>query len=278
MNRNKNLNYNYFVNNEKSTLKGKSFAEIKDERIEKQSQEQREPFKTTVKFLEKEKEFTEELKARYDVQVISNSKLEKRIKELEIMLNNERTKVEEIRSQSSKDIQIEKDMRLKYEDQVLKLKEDLMKKEIESNKALQEVEIKLSNIFQENANFQNENKLVRDQLERIKGAYEEKYKGLEENSNKNSSYLEETIDTLRIENEKIRKDFQDELKVILRDWERKFKAHEENFKALKMQKDDLERENSNLKKEFIDFKIDKEMEYKQRESRMIEEEVLISFR
>ena len=274
LNRNKNLNYNYFVNNEKGKGNNSQINYNKDPTVnfeEKLSHEP--PFKNSIKFLEKEKEITEELKARYDVQIISNSKLEKRIKELEIMLNNERSKVDDIRNQTNKELQNEKDLRFRYEEQVLKLKEDSMKKEIEYNKNLQELEIKISNIFQENSNFHNENKLLRDQNDRLRGTYEEKYKGLEENYIKNSNFLNETIDSMRSENEKIRKEFQDDLKNLHKDWERKFKGLDENYKNMKFHKDELEKEVSNYKKEFLDFKIDKEMEYKERETKLIEEEV-----
>jgi len=274
LNRNKNLNYNYYVNNEKGKLSTSQVMISKDPVVnfeEKLSYEP--PFNNSMKFLEKEKEITEELKARYDVQIISNSKLEKRIKELEIMLNNERSKVDEIRNQTTKELQNEKDMRFRYEEQVLKLKEDLMKKEIDYNKNLQELEIKISNIFQENANYINDNKLLKDMNERIRGTYEEKYKGLEENYNKNSNFLNDNIDNLRSENEKIRKEFQDDLKNMQRDWERKLKGIEESYKNMKFQKDELEKELTNSKKDFLDFKIDKEMEYKDRETKLLEEEV-----
>ncbi len=274
LNRNKNLNYNYYVNNEKGKLSTSQVMISKDPVVnfeEKLSYEP--PFNNSMKFLEKEKEITEELKARYDVQIISNSKLEKRIKELEIMLNNERSKVDEIRNQTTKELQNEKDMRFRYEEQVLKLKEDLMKKEIDYNKNLQELEIKISNIFQENANYINDNKLLKDMNERIRGTYEEKYKGLEENYNKNANFLNDNIDNLRSENEKIRKEFQDDLKNMQRDWERKLKGIEESYKNMKFQKDELEKELTNSKKDFLDFKIDKEMEYKDRETKLLEEEV-----
>jgi hypothetical protein len=274
LNRNKNLNYNYYVNNEKGKLSTSQVMISKDPVVnfeEKLSYEP--PFNNSMKFLEKEKEITEELKARYDVQIISNSKLEKRIKELEIMLNNERSKVDEIRNQTAKELQNEKDMRFRYEEQVLKLKEDLMKKEIDYNKNLQELEIKISNIFQENANYINDNKLLKDLNERLRGTYEEKYKGLEENYNKNANFLNDNIDILRSENEKIRKEFQDDLKNMQKEWERKLKGIEESYKNMKFQKDELEKELTNSKKDFLDFKIDKEMEYKDRETKLLEEEV-----
>ncbi len=109
--------------------------------------------------------------------------------------------------------------------------------------------------------------------ERIRGTYEEKYKGLEENYNKNANFLNDNIDNLRSENEKIRKEFQDDLKNMQRDWERKLKGIEESYKNMKFQKDELEKELTNSKKDFLDFKIDKEMEYKDRETKLLEEEV-----
>ncbi len=51
-------------------------------------------------------------------------------------LNNERAKFEEFKLENSKDLEVERNTKAKYEELVLKLKEDLMRKDVEINKNL----------------------------------------------------------------------------------------------------------------------------------------------
>ena len=89
--------------------------------------------RTPNNIIEKEKEISDEFKARYDVQLIANSKLEKRVKELEVQLSNEKAKFEEFKMENSKDLDFERNTKMKYEDMILNLKDDLMRKDLEIN-------------------------------------------------------------------------------------------------------------------------------------------------
>lgn len=140
-----------------------------------------------VRIIEKEKDITEEFKARYDVQLISNSKLEKRvidliickIRELEVLLNNEKARYDEFRLENQKDLDLERSTKSKYEEMVLKFKEELMRKEIEINKITTDFDIRVSEEVQVKTDALNENKLLSEKLDRLKGTYEEKYRVLE---------------------------------------------------------------------------------------------------
>lgn len=94
-------------------------------------------------------------------------------------LNNEKAKFEEFKVENSKDLELERTTRAKYEDMVLKLKEELMRKDVEINKLTTDYEIKVSEIEQEKADVVNDNKLITEKLERIRGTYDEKYRVLE---------------------------------------------------------------------------------------------------
>ena len=82
---------------------------------------------------------------------------------------------------NNKDLDFERNTKLKYEDLILKLKEELMKKEFEINFLNTEYNDKLSHEAQIKADVLNENKLLIDKIEQIEKKYEEKYKFLEGN-------------------------------------------------------------------------------------------------
>jgi len=137
--------------------------------------------RTPNNIIEKEKEISDEFKARYDVQLIANSKLEKRVKELEVQLSNEKAKFEEFKMENSKDLDFERNTKMKYEDMILNLKDDLMRKDLEINMLNKEFNSKLQEEIQIKNDCINDNKLLNDKLENLNKKYEEKYKTLDGN-------------------------------------------------------------------------------------------------
>jgi len=95
------------------------------------------------------------------------------------MLNNEKSKYEEFKNEGSKDLEFERNTKSKYEELILKLKEDLMKKDLEINRLNIDHELKLSEETQEKNNLSNENKILSEKLDRLKGTYDEKLRVLE---------------------------------------------------------------------------------------------------
>ena len=95
------------------------------------------------------------------------------------MLNNEKSKYEEFKNEGSKDLEFERNTKSKYEELILKLKEDLMKKDLEINRLNIDHELKLSEETQERNNLSNENKILSEKLDRLKGTYDEKLRVLE---------------------------------------------------------------------------------------------------
>lgn len=223
--------------------------------------------------VEKEKEMTNEYKARYDSQLLNNANLEKKTKELEMLLNNEKTRNDDLKIQITKELQNEKDKILKYEEEILKSKEEFLKKEMEWRRLLSESEGDVSKLLQEKNEYLIEINLLKEQLTRQKDSYDEKYRLLEEHAEENSNHLNFNYSELKNENERIRKEYDDLIRSNNKDWERKFKNLEEQVRILKVLKEETEKENSNLKKELTEFKLNKEIECGERESRIIEEEV-----
>jgi hypothetical protein len=225
-----------------------------------------------VKFLEREKELVEEFKARYDVQLIVNAKLEKRIKELETLLTLERNKVEDAKEKFERELEEERNLRIKYEEQILVLKEEFMKLSIEKNKQQIDSDLKLSSINNELSSLNNENKLLRESVDRIQQTEEEKLISFKEDYENKIEDLNSIIENLQYENEKIKREMRDELKNSENLFEKKYKTLEESYRSVKLSKEESDRINLQLKREILDVKINAENKINEKEKKLIEEE------
>ena len=92
------------------------------------------------------------------------------------MLNNEKEKYDGFRSGNNKEVENERMTKSKYEELILKQKEDLIRKDIEINRINIDFELKISEEIQEKINLSNENKILTEKLDRLKSTYEEKYR------------------------------------------------------------------------------------------------------
>lgn len=93
--------------------------------------------------LEKEKDIAEEFKARYDVQIIQNSKLEKKIHELEHELSNERQKKSTLKEEYEKLNFKEKQEKTLMEMTIINLRDQISKLEINHKKQIDSYELEL---------------------------------------------------------------------------------------------------------------------------------------
>lgn len=191
-------------------------------------------------FLEKEKEVSDEFKARYDVQLIVNAKLEKRVKELEIMIDLERAKKVEVVETYEKEFKNEKDLRIKYEEQIRSLREELVKTTVERNKYSERIEINKLSYEQSLDQLTNEKDHAEENLERANIIFEEKYNILKEEYTNNLKLLQEGVENLKAENERLKRLKAEEMKNNTRDFERKYKKLEDDYQKLKYQRDEIE--------------------------------------
>ena len=84
--------------------------------------------------MQKEKEYAEDLKAKYEAQVIAHARTEKRMKELEKQVEYERRKLKTQNGELTRSLEEEKLARKTIESTMLKLKEDFAKSELEKDK------------------------------------------------------------------------------------------------------------------------------------------------
>lgn len=228
-------------------------------------------------FSDKEREMTNEYKARYDSQLLSNANLEKKVKEMEIILNNERSTGQDSQEQLKKDLQNARDLNLNYEDQILKEKEEFLKKEVDWKKKIKQVEDELYAAHEENSKLTNENHQLVEQVAVLKNSEVKKLAMVETQFIKSKESYQKSYEQIKLQNEELRKEYQQLIVSTSEDWERKVKKVEEEKTTLKSKFDSTEKLHSQLKKEYGEYRLGKEIELKETESRIREEEVGINF-
>ena len=96
--------------------------------------------------LQKEKDFAEDIRAKYEAQVIAHSRTEKRVRELEKALENEKRKLKNTNTELVKSLEEEKIARRTLDTTLSKLKDDWAQKELEKDKLISDLSIKLDKI------------------------------------------------------------------------------------------------------------------------------------
>lgn len=225
-----------------------------------------------LKIIEKEKAISNEFKARYDIQLIQNAKLEKENKEFEKRLEEEQIKVDEMKEDYDHAVNIEKTNRVKAEELSLYLKNQLSKMTMEKEQLENELEAKTEQYAKEKANFQLTIKSQKETTERNANGYEEKIQRLKSEYEKINNNLSTSIAGLSNDNENIKKEYLEQNKNSIEAYEQKVKAFDIQIKQLRNEKDQFENDLSEEKKFSLENKMQLEHIYKSREARLLNDE------
>ena len=123
-----------------------------------------EDYQASYRILNREKNYAEDLRAKFDAKAIQHGQLEKKLAEAEIKLDQEGRKNEDLEKGLKIELESEKLVSLIYiyiyiyctkqrkamEDEVLRHKENFMTKEINMSKRNQDLDLKISNLVNEN--------------------------------------------------------------------------------------------------------------------------------
>lgn len=225
-----------------------------------------------LKVIEREKALSNEFKARYDVQLVQNAKLEKENRELSKNLEIERGKVLEMKKNYDDSLEIETTNRIKAEEVIVQLQEKISKLTIENNQLQSNYDdfVKQSTIEKENLNLQL--KSLQDTIARKEKNFEEKYNLLKNENEKINKSLNSTIAQISRDNEDKNKDFLEQSKKSITSFEKRIKEYEGIIEKLKKEKNQLQNELDDEKKNALDDKYALEEKYKNREAKIYNEE------
>lgn len=225
-----------------------------------------------LKVIEREKALSNEFKARYDVQLVQNAKLEKENRELSKNLEIERGKVLEMKKNYDDSLEIETTNRIKAEEVIVQLQEKISKLTIENNQLQSNYDdfVKKSTIEKDNLNLQL--KSLQDTIARKEKNFEEKYNLLKNENEKINKSLNSTIAQISRDNEDKNKDFLEQSKKLITSFEKRIKEYEGIIEKLKKEKNQLQNELDDEKKNALDDKYALEEKYKNREAKIYNEE------
>lgn len=214
----------------------------------------------------------EEYRARYDKELVSSLNLDRKIAELELELKTHKTRYIELKDKSDNLVQEERNQYSILEQEYNLLKESFIKKEFELVQISNDYETRISELGLQNEQLMIENFTLKEKYDLQVSLSEEKAKDTRDSLKENLDMMSKAIEELTKENERLRCEMNDDMKIMTKEFEKRIKSQEENNKRLSKDKDILFKELSNLKKEYSDLRSSKDFEIKQRETSILEEE------
>ena len=209
-----------------------------------------------------------DFKDKYDNKLKENNVLLKRLKELEIEIETINARIEETRNKLSRELENQKSLRKASEIESSNKLKNCIKNEIDSKQNFSNIEIKYSELNLTNNDLEKEAKELKESNELLKKNIENLNKVHEEQNNLKENYLTSEINQLKKENNFLRAKTNDEFKRIIDEKDRQIKTYETALDEMKNKSEDYERNNSLLKKQFLEFQISKDNELKERENKI----------
>lgn len=202
---------------------------------------------------------------------IPQTNLEKQVKELEVELTSEKTRSEEQKAKLVKELEDERNLLRAFKIESMCKSEERMKKEIELTQYASNLEIKLSEATLAKDDLSKEIEHFKYSLDSLKNSSENKVNMLEDQHRQAVSYLNNSILQLKKENEDLRSSAREELKRMIEEKDKQIKSYEQGLIEMKHLKDEYEKNNIILKREFSEMKIEKDNEMRDRETKLTSE-------
>lgn len=202
---------------------------------------------------------------------IPQTNLEKQVKELEVELTSEKTRSEEQKAKLEKELEDERNLLRALKLESMCKSEERMKKEIELTQFASNLEIKLSEATLAKDDLSKEIEHFKYSLDSLKNSSENKVNMLEDQHRQAVSYLNNSILQLKKENEDLRSSAREELKRMIEEKDKQIKSYEQGLIEMKHLKDEYEKNNIILKREFSEMKIEKDNEMRDRETKLTSE-------
>jgi hypothetical protein len=225
-----------------------------------------------VKLLSREKEYTDELQARYEGQLIALTRAESRVSELELMLEQEVKLSQDARQELLRDLEGERYQRTRADEALLVLKEEGLKREMDDSRALQELELRLNRA-------QSEKTMLNNELDRLQGSYNqlqstsaERLKSLDDRLVQQQKAYRQLEDSARLSLERARDDNTSEVKEVSAAYEVKLNDAQDHEEALAKEKEGLENSVQSLKNQIFELRSQHAEELIRTEDHVREEE------
>jgi hypothetical protein len=204
-------------------------------------------------------------------QSMSVGRSEPRPSDADTLVEQERKRFREMRSELVKELEQEKALRAHIEASLVALKEETMRREAKDSKITEQLDMRLSEANHEKAEIASELAKTRDFLEKTNESHQEKLKAFDykiAQLMRNNAQNEEVI---RSDMEKLRLEHSLEKEQMQKEWERRATFSEEQFAKVKSSRDELDDIVKTVKSQLIAVKADHETALKLTEDRVRDE-------
>jgi len=214
----------------------------------------------------------EDIHSKYETIVLTNARNEARINELEMMLDQESRRMQDLKNDFQKELEHEKSRRAYAEESFVIYKEEVLQKEAELTRSAKDLESKVSKLNHEKSQLEIETENLRDLLDKHQYSNQEKTKQMEEKLNYWQKSYRNLEDSSRASLEKTRKDLEYELDELNSEYQSRMRGAEDTIKSLRKSKENLELEAKELKQQISNLKLQHEEELQELERDLREKE------
>ncbi|OMJ74853.1 hypothetical protein SteCoe_26106 [Stentor coeruleus] len=201
-----------------------------------------------------ETKYTDELFSKYEAQMIFNARNEARLKELEILYEQESRRVIDLRYELGKDLETEKARRVNSDDNFLRFKEEALKREVENARNIQELDSRLSKALSDKNMLILELESSQGQFENFEKQAQGRIMEMEEKISQQERQYRLLEEANRNNIDLLKKQFEQEKYELLKEFQSKTNVAEDNIKLLKNIKSEQENEIKGLKSQIISIK------------------------
>jgi chromosome segregation ATPase len=188
--------------------------------------------------------------------------------DIENTIELERRRLKETKDRCDRELDQERKLRLEAENKLLRLKDEMLKKEM----AWSELDFKANNLVSDNQILAGENGELKRQFATLQERTNIVIRELEEKLNTALNQLAANDDDYKMHVEKLMVDHAGEMDALHRDWTERFMHLEESFKHMKSIKDALENELKDTQEGVMRMKMEHEEALRALQARIQDEE------
>ena len=225
-----------------------------------------------LQIIEREKKLSDEYKSRYETQVLHNAKLQKEITELQKNLDNQRSRVEEMKREFDENIALEQTNRHKAEEALNEAKMKLSQLRIRENELQNELKETKEAREQENKTYEHKLNSLNDTLKRKNKEHEERYTSLKLEHEKNSSLLKNALQRLAYDNDEKTKDSENQSKATITALEKRVQELQNELHSMKEKNNALSKQLEEERRKKSEERNALEEKYKLREEKLMRDE------
>jgi len=215
--------------------------------------------------------YNDEIYSKFEAQMINNARNEAKINELEILLQQETRRTQDLRNDLYRELESEKTRRA-YSDQALMiLKEESLKRDMDNQRLIQEIENKLVSSENDYKGLLLEYKNLQNQYDNAISESQAHFRSLEQKLSSQERQAQQSEENLQNIIERLKKEHEQVLSSQARDFQAKMENSIEIRNSLIIDKEALESDIRVLKNQITQIKHQAQCNLKDLESRLFEE-------